>query len=366
MVFYFGRKISARATDVQLAEVRCERCHGEYAYELARSGAGTGDSPYGLTPTSASNKATRSAVKDLLVRMRSEAELVPCPHCQWISTELVQGYRRTCYRQWGTTALYLTIVGVATSWIAAWFVFQGGIDRWLLPHLLISLPATFLFLALLAMVVRSALRSLINPNRHYPVPPRIPPGTPPALLFNADEEMWEVVSLPQGNNVARYLDFQVGRQELPEVCCACLALADPTAGYECQLTGDLSISLPRCQACAKQGALRGWRYFGIAGVMALLSGLAIHFAWGWAGEIWVVSICTSLLILATAVFLATYQSRPGAVRMIDAARGIVRLRARHPDYARHPVVVAALGSAAGTDEDDDRAGISVRSQSSIG
>ena len=134
-----------------------------------------------------SGRATRSALdqseRDLNRRLISEAELVPCPSCNWINDDLVRGYRRGRYQRLTVIAFCISIFGTAGSLIAAGYMSIGpAADRKLLPYVLIGGPALFLTLAAAVVLVRVGLRSLIRPNRKFPEAPKLPRGTPPALL----------------------------------------------------------------------------------------------------------------------------------------------------------------------------------------
>ena len=88
MLFYYGRRYESSAVGSRLVRVHCDKCGCEYFFELARVGLGLAgavcdwDSP-------AARRADERARRDLAERLENDAELVPCPKCDWINEELV-------------------------------------------------------------------------------------------------------------------------------------------------------------------------------------------------------------------------------------------------------------------------------------
>ena len=125
MVFYYGKRFNSAFVGVRLVEVVCDKCGCEYQYKLARVGSGTAGAPYGIGSARAALSADKQARDNLNRRLAEEAELVPCPKCQWINDELVLAYRQGRYRGWTMLAGGLGLVGTLISMIGAWFVSIG-------------------------------------------------------------------------------------------------------------------------------------------------------------------------------------------------------------------------------------------------
>ena len=125
MVHYHGKRYNAAAIAARIVDVQCEKCGCKYFYEFARIGTGSAVAPYGIGKSSARASADEQSRRDLANRLAHEAELVPCPNCHWINEALVAGYRLGQFRQMGTRALYIGIVGTCTSLIGAWYVSRG-------------------------------------------------------------------------------------------------------------------------------------------------------------------------------------------------------------------------------------------------
>jgi len=115
MIPYFSRRIEANEVGLRIIEIECEKCNCRYGYELARMGTGHGVAHYGIGTNSAAQSARAGSLVDLQSRLTQEAELVPCPQCQWVSRALLQGYRRGLYRGSGWLALGIAGLGSLAS-----------------------------------------------------------------------------------------------------------------------------------------------------------------------------------------------------------------------------------------------------------
>jgi hypothetical protein len=117
---YNGKQFKAESAGALVVGVDCEKCGYRYYYELARIGIGTGVAHFGIGAGGAERSAAAASERDLQKRLESEAELVPCPNCNWISDELVRGYRRTRFRPLAKLALGIAFFGTVVCLIAAW------------------------------------------------------------------------------------------------------------------------------------------------------------------------------------------------------------------------------------------------------
>src|SRR5687768_10630050 len=160
MLFYFDKKFDAERVGARLERVECSKCGCEYFYELRRVGKGRGFAPYRLGQASAARLAHEKSAHDLAERLTFEADLVPCPRCNWINDELVEGYRRGRYRRLGAVAVGVGVIGTAASLIAAWFISIGpAADRAALPYCLFGGPMVFISSAAAMISLRRWLRS---------------------------------------------------------------------------------------------------------------------------------------------------------------------------------------------------------------
>ncbi len=178
-VHYHAKTINAERVGARLVRVACTRCGCEYFYKFTRIGSGSAQAPYGLGVGRATTKANQKAQKDLQRRMSSESELVPCPKCNWINEELVAGFRRGSYRKLGESAAALGVFGVILTVILGFVVASVG-PRGITWMLLI--PVGVLSLSGGMFLWRHWARGRIQPNQDHPLPPKLPVGSPPALL----------------------------------------------------------------------------------------------------------------------------------------------------------------------------------------
>ena len=251
MFIYYGKTFKASQAGERVVSVTCENCGCQYYYELIRIGSGASTASYGLGTASASRKAQAQSERDMQRRLALEADLVPCPKCNWINDELVRGYRLGRYRGVGKAAFALGLAGSILSLVVAWFIAIGSpMDRWLLPYLLVGGPGGFVSLAITMILLRSRLRRRIRPNARFPQKPLLPPGSPPALVLDEATQRLRIATPPA--TVDGILDFQFGRQKLPNLCCGCLHPASSVYGYPIRATRLVSFRVPLCSECTSR------------------------------------------------------------------------------------------------------------------
>ena len=130
MFAYWGKHVASEHVGGRIVRVECAKCGCEYFYELTRIGTGSGTAPYGIGTASATRSAKEQSQRDLGQRLAFEAELVPCPKCNWINDDLVNGFRLGRYRRLGRVAIGVGFVGVIGSLIGAWYISIGpAVDR---------------------------------------------------------------------------------------------------------------------------------------------------------------------------------------------------------------------------------------------
>jgi hypothetical protein len=338
MFLYYGNTFESSRAGGCVVGVVCEHCGCTYYYELARIGTGAYTASYGIGSSSASQKAQDQSESDLQRRLAMEAELVPCPRCHWISDDLVEGYRLGRYKGVGKLAFAVGFAGSILSLIVAWFIHIGSpLDRWLLPYLLIGGPATFTGSAMTLLLLRGRLRGRIQPNREFPQEPRLPPGTPPALILDEATQNLRV-ALRTSAQADQFLDYQFGRQKLPHLCCECLQPGDEGRGYPIQVTRLVHVEIPRCAACAGKSD-RQWQRISLVFILlGLLVGAAMVVLMALASvELWIIVVCSLVLFGATLVLIsvvADARTAPVKVAGGDRSRGVLRLRFRNPAYVQ--------------------------------
>ncbi|MCX7424530.1 MAG: hypothetical protein NTW96_02680 [Planctomycetia bacterium] len=337
-LLYFGKRFESARAGLCLVGIECDECGCEYFYELARIGSGGATAPYGIGKAAAARSSQQQSQRDLRKRLAYEAELVPCPKCNWINEELVHGYRLGRFRWVGILALGVGMIGTVSSLMGAWFISIGpAADRAAVPYLLFGGPLVFVSLGVAMILLRAWLRGRIQPNRDFPLAPRLPPGSPPALVM--DEESGELKTARRRDAVQRgrseWYDFQLGRDQLPCVCCDCLNSATPGHAYRRFVTAAIELEVPRCADCACRSKRTARCVWSIAAAVSLLVGGGVLLAMPLDSTgFWLLFGMWTLVSLAIASYAASSMTVPVEVRMVDRSRGILNLRFRNPEY--HP------------------------------
>jgi cation transport ATPase len=89
--------------------VRCANCKGMFAYQMARSAMGTGESVFFLNNEAAQERALNEAQRKLVHALNSECDAVPCLHCGLYQESMMPVLRKNHRRWMFTTATLLTI-----------------------------------------------------------------------------------------------------------------------------------------------------------------------------------------------------------------------------------------------------------------
>lgn len=321
MVFYYGRHFESAAIGTQIVPVQCDACGYKYYYELARIGSGSASAHYGIGSARADRVASEQSAGDLDERLNFEAELVPCPECHWINEDLIAGYRKGRYRGWVRFAVSVAILGSYFSIFSPRFRLIG--------------PVLSAVLAGLIVLIRNLLRNMINPNRDHPLPPKVPRGSPPALIVNNDTGQLEPAtrSCVFDEEVSDWIDFQIGRNTLPMRCSECLHPAAPWTPYQRTVLPAVTLAVPFCAPCGRRWKWRKWRIAAITfgSVLALWFPMLVVTNFH-AGAF--LTLCAGWAPLAFLIAVAvTYPlSRPVRVKVVDKSRGALRLRFRNRKY----------------------------------
>lgn len=319
--------------------MQCEKCGCEYYFVLSRIGTATGTAHYGLGQAAAVSDARTRSSEQVTKRLTDEAELVPCPQCHWINSELVDGFRRGRFRNWGAIAIGAAILAMAISLIIAWFIHIGPeADRGGLPYFLVYAPLAIVASAGSVFALRWWLRQRIQPNRDFPLPPKLPRGTPPPLML--DKATGELVAVspaePRHRTKTHEVEMQIGRQSFPMICCLCLRSCTSDHAFEVPVLPGVQLRLPRCIDCAAGAKQRKWR-IGLAittATLVLTAGLLFALQLE-QEEFWIFLVVSLLLAPALGAFIGHSATLPATVKVIDASRGILRLRFRNPDFTQH-------------------------------
>jgi hypothetical protein len=335
--FYSQEKFRAERVGRRVARVECAKCGCEYFYELTRIGSGYGVAPYGLGVEDAKRSANENSRNDLDQRLTCEAELVPCPKCNWINDELVKGYRSDKYAVVAGIGIIVAFFGTLISLLFAWFISRGpAADRVAVPYCLIGGPAISLSFGAALILLRIWLQSRIQPNRDFPFPPRLPAGSPPALVKSPLDGKLVPANLDHVDFPREWIDFRIG-QTLPPVCCDCLEPATKEHAFQHAATSTITLNVPRCEACARRAARKS------RGISAATVTAATIFVVGicvWLhpkmDEIWMLALAflpAALIVLGITTWAAARGTDPVRVKG-DPSRGVLRLKFRNPEYGQ--------------------------------
>jgi hypothetical protein len=338
MHIYWEKKINAQSVGQRVASVECTKCGCKYFYLLTRIGVGEGTAPYSIGTASATRSAQQESQRDVEQQLAAEAELVPCPSCHWINDDLVRGFRLGRYRHAGKLALGVGAAGTAISLVFGWALSVGpAVNRETAPFLLFGGPLFFISLAAATLLHRSWVWNRIQPNRDFPLPPKLPPGTPPALLLDRSSGKL-IPSKPTESRTSDADDccqFAIGRDRLPLICCSCLQSAAATQRYECQLTPAFRLDVPRCAACARKASCRAHKIGSVVFVPVMLIGIAITVSLGLAPyEFWITAGISFVISAAVASGFACAVTAPVKILGSDVFSGVYKLRFRNVEYAR--------------------------------
>ncbi len=336
MPFYYGKRFESARTGARIVGVECDKCGCVYFYELARVGTGAASAPYGIGASAAARSSQKQSERDLQTRLEHEAELVPCPKCNWINEELVEGYRLGRCRRVGTLALGVAVIGTTGSLIGAWFISIGpAVDRGAIPYFLFAGPAIFASLAVIMTLLRKWARSRIRPNRDFPLAPHLPPGSPPALVMNEDNSELRIATPrhDEYGTATQWYDFQIGRDRLPPSCCECLNCATMEYAYKQPVGPGLLLEIPRCADCARRSTRQRRRLWWTCAAISFAAGSGVLLAISLDSIVfWAMLGAHAIVSLAFASYIASWMTAPVKWRVADKSRGVLRLRFRNPQY----------------------------------
>lgn len=335
-MFYFSIKYETAEFGKRFVGVQCDHCGCEYYYELARSGTGTATAHYGTFTDAAKKAAEERSKTDLGKRLSDEAELVPCPECNWINHELVRGYRRGRHLWLEGMAYIVAGIGIVASLVGSWFIHIGPErDRHLFPYFLYVYPLTLVAFAIATHFFCEWLRGLIRPNHNFPLLPQLPAGTPAALIRNPDTGELRPAKPPEeqvsGNR--EWQIFQLGRNAFAPVCCECLQSAEDQDTYvRHEVAPSIMVEIPRCADCAARAKQSERRIWWLTAVNSWLVGGALLYAFVDPDFFWFLFVAYFVIVWMTTGYLAIAMTLPARIRLADRSRGIIKLRFHNVDY----------------------------------
>ena len=337
-MYYHEKTFTTTVSGRRTVPVACEKCGYRYYFELARQAVGKGSAPYYLFQKAAKQRSVNRANKLLAKKLARESELVPCPQCHWINEELIDGYFRSRRR----TLPWVLIILVASVLIIPVVAMLPVKNSNLVPIGLLILVAVVAGLMALMPVTRMIARARLRPNTNYPNPPKLPPGTPPALVEQTDPVTGRVGIGPATTTLVNdvlegeWAILRPGQLRFPSYCCACLAPATTVAAVPIKWSENSGLKIPMCAACRAKMRRSYWELAVLfsafeLGVMYLIASnlpkgvdevgrWAIFGVAGFFGVIFIGLGVPALIV------------RPYRLRTVDRSRSIIRFAARNPRY----------------------------------
>ncbi len=233
MLGLWQKTIESETWGSRTIQVECEKCHCSYYYLLTRRGRGFGVHNLSVDLATATKVANEQSQSSLKKRLGNEAEPVPCPKCNWINADLVEGYRLSRFESLSSMALGIGLWGTTAMLALAFcsYIKPGFGQSWALFFLIAGPPIT-LPLGASLIILRDALRRRIHPNRDFDLHGTLPRGTPLAWIQDRTTgELRLVARKSRGEDrQGIWVEFWIGRDSFPDLCCCCLGT--PTPGSE--------------------------------------------------------------------------------------------------------------------------------------
>lgn len=336
-----GSVITANVAGSAIDEVTCEKCGTHFYYELTRVGTGKGSAVLFLGQRAAADRAAQAAQQDLYARLRTQADLVPCPKCNWVNRYMVDRYRDEMYKGAPLLIVVIVVVGFMATLIVPPLLHDALGESSPLHKLAASGIAGVTFLApFIVLLVRHRLRLRVDPNATYPRRPVLPPGSPPALVEQLDRQTGERILGPVPTRAdepatqVEWATFRPTQFELPDLCCVCLSPATTTYRPPLQVDAVSDLPVPMCDGCRARRRQVWWSTLAIVVLASVLVGSAAFAVPGTDrfGRWLIMGLITVLGSLMGGVVIAGRVARPYRMKTIDANRGIVQFAAMNREY----------------------------------
>jgi hypothetical protein len=130
--------------------------------------------------------------------------------------------------------------------------------------------------------------------------------------------------------------MQIGRHELPLVCCVCLGPADPEQAMKMPVLPAVEVPIPLCAACRSKTQRRKWK-IGLAVTAGLFAALSVLlFALQLEREeFWILFLASIPFVAAVGGVVGHLRTVPVRIRVKDGSRGILHLRFKNREFERY-------------------------------
>jgi len=336
------KKTAASATGSRLKAVVCEKCQTQYWYLLSRLGTGQ-TSSFLFVGNGAFLRAQKAAERDVAKRLDREVELVPCPRCHWVNQKLVSLAGRRKYRGAVVLAIVLLALGGIAYPLVANVAEGNSRTRSNEPTILAGkVSAGFVVAAVAVLLIRSLLRRRMNPNRHFPQPPTIPPGTPSAMVPANDSGTPSHLALVNvhydcGIDENRWAILRSGQFVFPNVCCLCMNETTSVYSARLRMNEQRELPVPFCKQCKRTFRPIWWfaALLIVVGSAALGGAAAIAIPGIDETGRWIVAAI--VMFFGSIIGLYTIPNRvcrPYRFSTIDQDRGVIRFAFKNEEFTR--------------------------------
>lgn len=281
-------------------------------------------------------------------RLARESELVPCPDCHWINSDLVWQARRRMFRRMPAYAILLLVMSGIAFFVVQTIAEENYPARSPRPTILAEeVAACFAIAAIALFPLRSFVRRRrVDPNRHFPLPPEIPPGTPPAIIVVDDtrEERGRLgLADVQYAGPAKLDGWAVLHSDqllFPKVCCLCLNETESTYRPSLKISKKSSLlPVPICDDCRRlfRGVWWMTAFLSIAGAIAigalalLIRDLDDATRYATAS---IIAIFTAAIAIAV---IPDRICRPYRFGYIDRQRGVMKFASKNEEYTQRMI-----------------------------
>jgi hypothetical protein len=122
MVIPIGKDLAASCTLSAPKTECCEKCEAKYVYSMTRTGTGWGFSFLGVDYERAQRRAEARAAKNARRALQKESDVVPCPRCGWIQSQMARVMRGGAFGGWTVTGMaFLAVAAVLGAILASFY-----------------------------------------------------------------------------------------------------------------------------------------------------------------------------------------------------------------------------------------------------
>lgn len=349
-----GTKYTVTVAGSRRETVKCDKCGQVYFYRLARMGTGTGSSSIISSGAGAQDRAYSRAEGAMGSRLKAEAELVPCPDCNWINQSLVDRFKKAYIR----INIAMLLVFILTTMFVMPPLFYFLVMRNAPEDSSLRGVSVFFTLGSAVWVVpfvllRNRRRALFDPNKSHPNPPELPVCTPLALIEGdrSGPKGRQMLLVPRPETGGKTFSasgravLDEGRwvtlntamlDEWPNSCAMCLNDAETT--FQGPLKGEPKFEdgPPVCDDCHRKLIMKWWGLFMLSGgatllaaglVAVLVPGVPVDGRWTIFGLI------GGVAALVVGILVPVLRIKTAITRRVDPGRCISAIKFPSTGYA---------------------------------